>query len=79
MKVRTNVNDTGIQEIREFLAQNHRLGWFSAPELNAWAADAERQIGEGNLPTIEIKSWDSVHGRTQEFTVSDAGCDWGQE
>lgn len=71
------VNASGLNEIKEFLAANHKNGGghFNTDMLRAWAADAEFQLAEGNPATIEIKSWDSIHGRTQEFTISDAGLD----
>jgi hypothetical protein len=69
------VNENGMQQISEFLAANHKQGSFSDEQIRAWAADAEFQLGEGNPPSIEIRSSDSVHGRTQEFTISDAGID----
>ncbi len=74
--VRT-VNEKGLNEIREFLAENHKKGreHFTRSMLSAWAADAEFQTGEGNPATIEIVARDSIHGRTQEFTISDAGID----
>lgn len=73
----TTVNAIGIAEIAAFLAEHHKLGGdhFTPNMLRAWAADAEFQLGEGNSPTIEIKSYDSVSGRTETFTVSDAGVD----
>lgn len=43
--------------------------------LLAWAADAEFQLSEGNAATIEIMSWDSTNGYTQEYRISDAGLD----
>ena len=68
------VNAQGIEEIREFLAENHKKGdGFSIDMLHAWASDAEFQLSEGNPASIEIKSRDSVHGRTQEYTLSAAG------
>ena len=71
------VNDTGLAEIQEFLADNHKLGGdhFTADMLRAWAADAEFQLAEGNSPTIEIKSRDTVSGHTEACTISDAGLD----
>lgn len=71
-----SINATGLAEIREFLAQNHKHG----PDLDdtmirAWARDAEFQMGEGNPPTIEIRAWDSLAGCTQEFRISPAGID----
>lgn len=72
------VNNIGIAEIAEFLKNNHKKGDIiseSKDMLNAWAAEAEFQIAEGNPASIEIRSFDSVHGRTQEFTISDDGLD----
>lgn len=75
--VPTTINNTGIAEIAGFLAAHHKLGGghFSPEMLRGWAAEAEFQLGEGNPPSIEIKSWDSISGHTEEFTVSDAGVD----
>ena len=78
MKVTTyTVNEQGLNEIKEFLTVNHKKGgdYFTRVDIQAWAADAEFQLAEGNPATIEIKSWDSIHGSTQEFTISDAGLD----
>lgn len=71
------VNETGLNEIKQFLADNHRLGGdhFTNDMLRAWAADAEFQLGEGNEASIEIRSWDSVSGNTTTYTISDAGLD----
>lgn len=71
------INASGLNEIKEFLAANHKKGGdhFTRDMLQAWAADAEFQMSEGNSPSIEIKSYDSIHGYTQEYTVSDAGID----
>jgi len=72
-----SVNEIGLYEIKEFLAENHKLGGnhFTRDMLRARAWFAEFQLGEGNSASIEIRSWDSVNGRTQEFTISDAGLD----
>ncbi len=72
-----SVNEQGLNEIKEFLTDNHKKGGdhFDRNMLLAWAADAEFQLSEGNPATIEIKSFDSIHGHTQEFTISDAGLD----
>jgi len=69
------INEKGKQEIREFLAANHKLGGdhFTDSMIDAWVAEAEFQLREGNPPIIEIKSWDSVSGHTMEYTVSDEG------
>lgn len=71
------VNETGLNEIKEFLAANHKKGGdhFSREMLQAWAADAEFQLGEGNPASIEIRSFDCIHGRTMEYTISAAGLD----
>jgi hypothetical protein len=71
------INATGLAEIHAFLASHHKKGGdhFTADMLRAWAADAEFQMSEGNDADIEIKSWDTVSGRTELFTVSPAGID----
>ena len=71
------VNSAGLAEIQEFLAENHKHGGahFTADMLGAWAADAEFQLAEGNSPTIEISSRDSVSGHTETYTISDAGLE----
>ena len=71
------VNEQGLREIKEFLAENHKKGGdhFDRDMLLAWAADAEFQLAEGNGATIEIKSADSIYGRPQVFTISAAGLD----
>jgi hypothetical protein len=71
------INEFGYKEIHNFLCANHKRP--EAQNLHAWAAKAEFQLGEGNPPSIEIKAWESVHGRTQEYTISDAGIDDGGE
>lgn len=71
------VNATGLAEIKEFLADNHKLGGdhFTSDMLRAWAADAEFQLREGNTPSIEIKSWDALSGHTETYAITDAGLD----
>ena len=71
------VNATGLAEIKEFLADSHKLGGdhFTSDMLRAWAADAEFQLREGNTPSIEIKSWDALSGHTETYAITDAGLD----
>jgi hypothetical protein len=71
------VNDRGLGEIQAFLAKYHVYGGdhFAADMLRAWAAQAEFQTSEGNSPTIELRAWESVTGRTQEHEISAAGRD----
>ena len=71
------VNATGLAEIKEFLADNHKLGGdhFTSDMLRAWAADAEFQLREGNTPSIEIKSRDALSGHTETYAITDAGLD----
>lgn len=74
----TLVNQNGINQIAQFLLENHKLGKRisqDAAMLRAWAADAEFGLREGNDACIEVRSWDSVLGRTQTFTVSGEGLD----
>lgn len=75
------VNKSGLQEIRNFLAENHKLGadHFTDAMIGAWASDAEFQSAEGNAPTIEIRSWDSVSGHTVTYTITDSGMSLANE
>lgn len=78
MKVQQySVNENGLAQIQEFLATNHKNGGdhFTKDMLRAWAQDAEFQLGECNPASIEIKSWDTVSGHTETFTISDEGLD----
>jgi hypothetical protein len=73
------VNDNGLAQIAEFLSANADRTFTLKHDrhaLQAWAADAEFQIGEGNTPSIEISHIASIHGVTQEFTISDEGLDF---
>jgi len=75
--IEKTVNAIGQQEIAQFLLENHKLGHkLNEENIRAWARDAENQMSMGNPPCIEIKSWESVHGHTQEFEVSDKGVDF---
>ena len=71
------VNEIGLKEIREFLRKTHIKGetiGFDGPDLlRAWAEEAEFQMGEGNPPSIEILSCNSLTGKTETYTISEAG------
>lgn len=70
------VNAAGLREIEKFLAFHHKKGHhFTQSMIRAWAADAEFQMDEGNPPSIEIRSFDSLSGHTETFTISEAGID----
>ena len=71
------INEAGLKEIKDFLADNHILGgdYFTKDMILAWGEQANFQLAEGNPASIEIRSWDSIHGRTQDFTVSDEGVE----
>ena len=71
------VNERGLEEIRDFLGRRHKLGrdHFDDEMIRAWASDAEFQLGEGNPPIIEIRSFDTVSGHTETYTISDAGIE----
>ncbi len=73
MKARIyTVNDNGLNQIHQFLAEHHKKGGdhFDRSMLLAWASDAEFQLGEGNPASIEIRSRDTVSGHTETFTIS---------
>ena len=69
------INETGLDEIREFLAKNHKKGeeHFTIEMIKAWAKDAEFQISEGNPASIEIEDCSSASGATVSYRISDAG------
>ena len=71
------INDTGREEIRSFLADNHQraAGGFSTAQIDARVREAEFSLAEGNDASIELWFADSVHGHTQTFYVSPAGID----
>ena len=78
MKIKQyRVNATGLEEIKKFLSDNNKLGGehFDDSMLRAWARDAEFQLSEGNPASIEIRSWDTISGHTENYTISDAGLD----
>jgi hypothetical protein len=70
------INPRGINEIKEFLKSHHKIGIWSESQLNAWAAEAEFQIAEGNSASIEISKFASKTGWAETFTVSVDGIDW---
>ena len=69
------VNATGLAEIKSFLVANHvKQGHdWSLGQLSAWAHMAERQMDIGNPPVIELRSWESLTGRPEQYQISDAG------
>ena len=71
------INAIGLKEIHAFLAANHKMGGehFDQNMINAWASDAEDSLNNGNLPIIEIKSFDSVTGYPATYQITDAGID----
>ena len=69
------INENGIGQIKSFLQVAHKPHVFDQNMLHAWASAAEFQLGEGNPASIEISQHYSKSGRTETFTVSDAGID----
>lgn len=71
------LNDAGMQQLRQFLANNLKL----RPEveldevLGAWAQEAEQSLNAGNPAIVELKNWESLDGHTQTFEITDAGVD----
>jgi hypothetical protein len=72
-----SVNEQGLNEIKGFLSSHHKKGgdYFTRDMLYAWTTDAEFSLQKGNQAFIEIRAWDAVSGRTETFTISDAGID----
>jgi len=70
------INQTGIREIESFLLKTtHNPHGLSEDMLQACASAAEFQLGEGNGASIEVYSFFSKSGRTETYTISDAGID----
>jgi len=74
------VNNKGIAEIQDFLIRHHRLAErfrgdcpMGKSMLLGWAKDAEFQMWEGNPPSIEIRSFDTLDGMTRTYTISQDG------
>jgi hypothetical protein len=69
------INENGLTQIHQFLSTHHKKGGdhFDLEMVRAWAKDAEFQLDDGNGPSIEIRSWDTVSGHAQEFTISPDG------
>ena len=79
MKTRIyTVNDNGMTQIHQFLAEHHKNGGdhFDRDMVRAWAADAEFQLSEGNPASIEIPARDAVSGHAETFTISAEGLDF---
>ena len=69
------INEKGIAEIKDFMSTSHKAENFDQSMLQAWASDAEFQLAEGNGACIEVSQFCSKSGRTETFTISDAGID----
>lgn len=75
------VNEQGINEIKELLAANHKLGGdhFGPAELGAWASEVERHLSDGNGAYFEIRASDTVSGHTEIHYLSDDSIEWAGE
>lgn len=69
------INQHGIEQIRQFLAAEHRHGPFTLDQLYAWAEQAEAQLEMGNPPTIELRAWEARRGYTLEYEIDQEGFD----
>lgn len=74
---RYTVNRAGIEEIRQFLGENHKLGasHFDAYMLSAWATEAEDSANNGGPAMIEVKTCDARLGHAVTYTISESGMD----
>jgi hypothetical protein len=72
-----HINSTGINHIRQFLADNHKLGGdhFDDDMLAAWAADVERNYDEQGEAEFEIRGMDSASGNPVICRLSSDGYD----
>ena len=67
------ISQQGVEWIAKELLQRSKIRekgedamWDAA---QAYAADAEFQIAEGNPPCFEIKKWDTTSGHTEEIEI----------
>ncbi len=75
------INAIGRAEIVAFLGENFAAAvasgegaaYFTDSMLDAWLADAEFQLSEGNNAAIEISAADSASGHTCRYSVSASG------
>jgi hypothetical protein len=76
--IKCTISENGINQIHQFLAGHHKKGgdYFDRSMLKAFVEEAEFQLAEGNPPSIELSSWETVSGRTETFTISDEGLDF---
>lgn len=62
-----------MQEIEEFLKENHRNWDKGELPLNLWAEMAELNEAECGLPIISIRSFFSKDGTAKELVISEEG------
>jgi hypothetical protein len=79
---RVRVNDAGIEQIRQFLLNNHKhperfeVGALDSDKfLRAWAVDAEDNAENQGEAYVELRSFDSASGCIHTFTVKADGLD----
>lgn len=75
-----HINETGLRHLREFLAENHKLGReFTLEMLYAWASPAEDAMQEGLTPTVEIGAHDAILGAAITLGMDDLDFDAVEE
>ena len=72
------VNEQGMLHLKAWVQATGQPGklLLNASALNAWAADAELGMGNGNPPLVEMPFYWSKSGRPQEFIIPADGIDW---
>ena len=72
------VNERGLELIHDWLGLYDKKGYdhFTREMLIAWADDIYFQSAEGNMPELELRSFETVTGRTEIFKMPDEGIDW---
>ena len=78
---RITINATGLQQIREWLIENHKA-WSAEPDrltdevLSLYASEAEESAGTlGGCPQFELRAWDTVRGQTAVCWIGEDGQD----
>lgn len=69
------INANGLAQIKVWLQSQSKGDGWSDENTAAWAEDAEQAMANGNPPIIELKSWQTISGATETFTVSPDGVD----
>jgi hypothetical protein len=71
------INETGIAELREWLASVAKspAHYDTERALHAWAAEAEESLAAGNGPSVELRERHTLSGVPETFAIGPSGVD----